>query len=341
MRNIGPEAARSYQRRIEAGFFDKYLFGDNILDIGYQGSDPDSVPIVEHAIGVGLDYPGYDGIHLPFPDQSQDSVFASHCYEHISDYRSALSEWYRVLRIGGYIVVLVPHKYLYERKSTPPSLFNADHKRFYTPAALLREFEEALPVNGFRVRHLADNDAGFDYRTPVGQHASGCYEIELVVEKIARPPDSDLFELSPRKKADVEEADRTAIALVRNLLRRKTSQAAIIPIIKQMTYFPTFEIIRSGILRTEGSGRDEETLKLAIKELLRHWELDAAFYVAMHPDLQEAIARGGIGSAREHFVDHGYFEGRVFQDDPAWSRLPARGGTSRPVTTESGRDGAG
>src|SRR6185312_16399767 len=115
--------------------------------------------------------------------------------------------------------VLVPHKYLYERKSTLPSLFNADHKRFYTPARLLREFEEALPVNGFRVRHLVDNDAGFDYLMPVGEHASGCYEIELVIEKIARPPHSDLFELPPHCQAAIDRRCRAIAGAIGQVFR--------------------------------------------------------------------------------------------------------------------------
>jgi len=335
MRNVGPEAARSYRRRIEDGFVESYLSGKNILDIGFQGADPNSVPIVENAIGIGLDYPGYDGIHLPFPDDSQDGVFASHCYEHIGNYRAALREWYRVLRIGGYVVVLVPHKYLYERKSTPPSLCNADHKRFYTPAALLREFEDALPVNGFRVRHLADNDAGFDYGTPLGQHASGCYEIELVVQKIARPPHSDLLELSPQRKSEVEEADRTAIELVKGLLDESVDHKEIVPIVNNMQYFSTYEIIRSQIVDVDGLCPDEENLKATIKTMLQHLELDVQFYIGVNPDLRRAMEIGSLSSAREHFIHHGYFEGRVFQGDPAWSRGPARGEVSRPIATES------
>jgi hypothetical protein len=86
MRNIGPEAARSYQRRVETGFFDKYLAGENILDIGYRGEDQTSVPIVEKAIGIDLDFPGHDGVHLPFPDGSQDTGFSGHSYEHIGGF---------------------------------------------------------------------------------------------------------------------------------------------------------------------------------------------------------------------------------------------------------------
>jgi len=92
-----------------------------------------------------------------------------------------------VLKIGGFIVCIVPHQLLYEKKSRPPSRWNADHKRFYTPASLLAEFEAALAPNSYRVRHLADNDRGYTYDIGADRHSGGGYEIELVVEKIRKP----------------------------------------------------------------------------------------------------------------------------------------------------------
>ena len=124
---------------------------------------------------------------LPFSDHSQDAVYSSHCLEHILDYRSALREWYRVLKIGGYLVIAVPHHFLYERRRQLPSHWNRDHKRFYTPGNLLREIEDALEPNTYRVRHLADNDFGFDYSIPPREGAVGCQEIELVLEKLKKP----------------------------------------------------------------------------------------------------------------------------------------------------------
>jgi hypothetical protein len=80
-----------------------------------------------------------------------------------------------------------PHQFLYEKKHTLPSLWNADHQRFYTPASLLREFEEALEPNSYRIRHLRDCDEGYTYELGPESHAGGGYEIELVVEKIQKP----------------------------------------------------------------------------------------------------------------------------------------------------------
>ena len=150
-----------------------------------------------HAIGVDLDYPGYDGCTLPFPDESQDTVFSSHALEHIGDYRNALRDWFRVLRIGGYLVCAVPHQFLYERRAALPSRFNGDHKRFYTAGSLLAEVEDALDPLSYRVRHVEDNDAGFDYSIPPESHAGGCYELVLVLQRIRRPDYADAILARP------------------------------------------------------------------------------------------------------------------------------------------------
>ena len=186
-RPVGEEARKSHAARIANGFLASYLGGSAILDIGFRGYRDDVVPIVPAAIGVELDYPGYDGRTLPFPEGSQDAVFASHCLEHIDDDMNALQDWFRVLRVGGMLVIMVPHKFLYEKRTALPSRFNADHKRFYTPASLLESIERALAPNSYRLRHLVDNDRHFDYALPPDRHSGGCYEIELVIEKIAPP----------------------------------------------------------------------------------------------------------------------------------------------------------
>lgn len=186
------EAGRCYARRVKSGFLDRYCGGGLVLDVGFSGYDnPERRTAVPGAIGIDLDYPGYDGLHLPFADASVDSIISSHCLEHILYEHGAIRDWYRVLKTGGFIVCFVPHQGLYEKKRFLPSRWNEDHKRMYTPATLLQSFEAALPLNSYRVRHLADNDEGFNYRLGPDVHSDGAYEIELVIEKIT-PPDWDI-----------------------------------------------------------------------------------------------------------------------------------------------------
>jgi len=186
-RKVSGEGAKTHALRRASGFFDRYLGGDCVLDIGYRGGVSDAVPITESAIGIDLDFPGYDGLNLPFHDASQDSVFSSHCLEHIADPVLGLREWYRVTKIGGFIVIIVPHQFLYEKKLNLPSNWSRDHLRFYTPASLIFEVEVALEPNSYRIRHFCDNDLWFDYTIGPERHSFGCYEIELVLQKIEAP----------------------------------------------------------------------------------------------------------------------------------------------------------
>lgn len=185
-RKVGTESQRTYDEKFENGFFAKYMSGLG-LDIGYAGYTQGVLPILPTALGIDTSYPNYDGITLPFRDETQDYVYNSHCLEHIDDYKAVLQDWHRVTKINGYIIIIVPHQFLYEKKKNLPSRWNGDHKRFYTPASLLREVEEALKPNSYRIRLLEDGDTGFTYNVPPEKHSGGQYEITLVIQKIALP----------------------------------------------------------------------------------------------------------------------------------------------------------
>lgn len=182
-KNVGEESRKTWESKFRSGFFEKYMTGVG-LDIGGTGYLENVHAILPSAIIVGLGHPGYDGRTLPFPDNSQDFCYSSHCLEHIEDYKFALQEQLRVTKKNGHIIIVVPHQHLYERKDSLPSTWNGDHKRFYTPASLLAEIESALPVNSYRVRHLRDNDENHIYNSDPSHHASGEYEIEAVLQKL-------------------------------------------------------------------------------------------------------------------------------------------------------------
>lgn len=185
-RKVGTESQRTYEDKIKNGFFDTYMKGEG-LDIGYAGYVQGCNSILPNAVGIDLNFPGYDGKTLPFLDNSQDYVYSSHTLEHVIDYKMFIKEAYRVTKIGGYIVTIVPHQFLYEKKKDLPSRYNGSHYRFYTPASLLKEFEESLEPNSYRVRLLEDEDQGFTYDLPPETHSGGCYQILSVLQKIKKP----------------------------------------------------------------------------------------------------------------------------------------------------------
>ncbi len=314
-RRIGISFRGSYERRIQSGFMSRYLSGDNILDVGFRGGDPDAVPITEAAIGVDLDYPGYDGTHLPFPDQSQDAVLAAHVLEHIWNHREVLQEWYRVLRPGGYLVVIVPHRHLYERRCDLPSRWNGDHKRFYTPASLLAEVEEALPVNGYRVRHAVDNDYGYDYRNPPDSPPQGGYEIELVLQRIARPSWADSLSYPAVVQQTIEHLDSAIFAAVAAMLQNKTDCRQFFGSAGQMRYFTPWvrmrqHFVAEGASELGGSRVTLEELREVVAKFLPYVAIDEEVY-KKHGDLRRAFEQGVVTDLTRHWRTNGYFENRA------------------------------
>ena len=181
-RNMG-ETAKAHARRLREGFFDKYCQGYG-LDIGYGGD-----PVVENV--RGWDFEHGDAHYLKgLDDESFDFVYASHLLEHLPDTETALTHWWRVLKPGGYLLLFVPHRDLYEKKQTLPSRFNDDHAHFFMP-----EDDEAPDTIGVRaminrmfptaeIEYIRTCDEG--YRNPGDELPSeGEYSIEAVVRKTA------------------------------------------------------------------------------------------------------------------------------------------------------------
>ncbi len=304
-RRLGAETLRSHARRIAEGFYDRYLSGEHVLDIGYRGGKADAEAVTEQAIGIELDYPGYDGVHLPFEEFSQDAVFASHCLEHIDDWRTILADWFRVLKIGGYLVIAVPHQYLYERRADLPSRFNGNHKRFYTPRVLMAEIETALPAGAWRLRSLRDIDDGFHYDLPPEHHPKGCYEIELVVEKI-KPP-AYAARLVPSKQAEdlVEFFAKMALRAAQAHAAGKPREVAEIQDVLARLPLPSFRQMEQYF--PAGS---KQNLVAVLRPLVEKAPFDDADYLARYKDVRTAVAEGRQPNGLAHYLRGGYFEGR-------------------------------
>lgn len=68
----------------------------------------------------------------------------------------------------------------------------------------------------------------------------------------------------------------------------------------------------------------EDRLQQAVRMLLRGVCFDEDWYLRQYPDVKEAVANGVFRSAKQHFVESGYFEGRrparVVVDENWYSR---------------------
>ncbi|MBN2755472.1 MAG: methyltransferase domain-containing protein, partial [Candidatus Goldbacteria bacterium] len=112
-----PESALAHKlldglRGLEIGGSAHNPFGLNTKNVDYTGDmntvfKREEVKICGKAMPV--DIVAY-GDKLPVQDNSQDFVVSSHVLEHFFDPIAALKEWYRVVKNGGYLFMIVPHK---------------------------------------------------------------------------------------------------------------------------------------------------------------------------------------------------------------------------------------
>jgi SAM-dependent methyltransferase len=128
------ETSKAVARRLRDPNFISRYFRGNGIDIG---GGPDPLPLYrETFVGMGevaiWDLPQGDAQDMAgVPDESFDFVHSSHCLEHLHDPAVALANWFRILKPGGHLILLVPDEDLYEQ-GVFPSTWNGDHKWTFT-----------------------------------------------------------------------------------------------------------------------------------------------------------------------------------------------------------------
>ena len=176
------ETYRARERRLREGFFDKYCQGKG-LDIGYGGD-------LLASNCIGYDFEHGDAQYLNgIADESFDFVYSSHTLEHMDNPAVSLSNWWRVVKRGGYLLLYIPHRDLYEKKITLPSRWSSHHKHYF----LLDKSEEPCTIgiiplieqtlSGFKLIYEKVCDEGHTIVDPE-KHSDGEYSIEVAIKKI-------------------------------------------------------------------------------------------------------------------------------------------------------------
>jgi ubiquinone/menaquinone biosynthesis C-methylase UbiE len=146
------EMKKSTQRRLKDNRFLEEFFVGAGIDIGC-GHD-----LISKVIFTGISkVDGYDFVlghkdaqTLPeIEDETYDFATSSHCLEHMRDPFEALTNWLRVIKSGGYLVVTIPDWVMYEHRQWP-SKFNHDHKWAWTAKQdLSRDGDHVIYVPDF------------------------------------------------------------------------------------------------------------------------------------------------------------------------------------------------
>ena len=83
---------------------------------------------------------------------------------------------------------------------------------------------------------------------------------------------------------------------------------------QRRAYLPPYARLRAALDLAEGPDQSVlvscEGLKSCIRLLLRGVEVDEEWYRTEYADVSDAISKGVFRSAKQHFVESGYFEGR-------------------------------
>ena len=93
-----------------------------------------------------------------------------------------------------------------------------------------------------------------------------------------------------------------------------------------MDYLPPFEGLKAFLNFAAVNGEltvsaSYTQFTILIRTLLSGIEVNETWYLSQYPDVAEAIRKGVITSAKEHFLNDGYFEGRMpfpIAVDEAW-----------------------
>jgi ubiquinone/menaquinone biosynthesis C-methylase UbiE len=106
-----------------------------------------------------------DITNIPQPDKSFDAIMCIEVFEHIPDPLSAIKEFSRLLRPGGYFIVTAPFCSI---THFAPYHFSTGFSRYF--------YEKHLPENGFKILEIDLNGNYFEFLAQELQRVQYCAE---------------------------------------------------------------------------------------------------------------------------------------------------------------------
>lgn len=166
------ENSKCRRRRILDSFFDRYCFGKGV-EVG------DHDPLLP---GIASWNP------IGEKDNTYDFVYSNVLNEQ-DDPEESIKTWFKAVKPGGFLILYVPCRDLYEKKPSPPSLFNKSTKTFWLmedstdegTKNLIRVIQSNLDRYQIVRAELCDHDYGsHGHQLP----SWGEYSYEVVIRKL-------------------------------------------------------------------------------------------------------------------------------------------------------------
>jgi SAM-dependent methyltransferase len=105
-----------------------------------------------------------DVTDMPFEDESMDILICNHVLEHVPDYKKAMREIYRVLRVGGFAILQTPYSRLLTKNFEEENINNdalrlffyaqEDHVRLFGEQHFFQDLQQA----GFELKIAKHSD---------------------------------------------------------------------------------------------------------------------------------------------------------------------------------------
>jgi ADP-heptose:LPS heptosyltransferase/predicted SAM-dependent methyltransferase len=148
--------------------------------------------------------------------ESVDAVFSSHCLEHIADYRAALKAWWDCIKVGGHLVLYLPHAAFYPNIGTAGA--NPDHVHDFMPDTI--------------VDAMVENDARFDLLVDEERDQDCEYSFYQVYRKLGGEDER-------RYNGDNERPPKTACVVRYGGFGDQIQASGILPELKRQGYHVT------------------------------------------------------------------------------------------------------
>jgi len=149
----------------------RYCQGKGIdIGCGQEKIKEDAIGLDQHKMpGCPIDIVA-DACNIPFKDEVFDYVFSSHCLEDIKDTKSALKEWVRILKKGGYLILYVPTWETIGKIADTP-LNNPRHRADLDEKLIINCLNDVMEYRLIKQKFYI-NDEGPEY------------SLELIVQKV-------------------------------------------------------------------------------------------------------------------------------------------------------------
>ncbi len=205
------------------------------LGCGREKIKPDAIGL-DSGGAADIRYDLSSGVAKLFQPGQFDFVFSSHALEDFHLTEHILRDWWTVLRVGGDLVMYLPHADLYPRVGTPGA--NPSHRHDFYPQDVIRHLHKFAVFAVVREEVHAEDDE---------------YSFELVVRKLASAG-------RPRKRVKVPTKAPRALVIRYGAFGDHIFASALFPLLKRDGFHVTYNTNERGVAIAQNNPHIDEFL---------------------------------------------------------------------------------